>query len=108
MVSGDKFYLIENLDNYAVIINERLMNNIPHYNLVIHWGQSERKTYLSKVALEVFYQKQPRKKNNFFNILGWRNHSFYIFQIKEIKHQYTFRLPLSIITLLLKYQKVFY
>ena len=36
MVSGDKFYLIENLDNYAVIINERLMNNIPHYNLVIH------------------------------------------------------------------------
>ena len=70
MKPGDKFYLIENLDIYAVIINERLMNNIPHYNLVIHWGQSERKTYLSKVALEVFYQKQPRKKNNFLNILG--------------------------------------
>ena len=70
MVSGDKFYLIENLDIYAVIINERLMNNIPHYNLVIYWGQSQSKTNLSKVALEVFYQKQPRKKNNFFNILG--------------------------------------
>ena len=31
--SGDKFYLIQNLDIYAVIINERLMNNIPHYIL---------------------------------------------------------------------------
>ena len=38
MVSGDKFYLIKNLDIYAVIINERLMNNIAHYNLVIHRG----------------------------------------------------------------------
>jgi len=73
MMSGDKFYLIENLDIYAVIINERLMNNIPHYNLVIHWGQSESKACLIKVALEVFYQKQPRKKINFL-----------IFQAKEI------------------------
>ena len=38
MKSADKFYLIESLDIYAVIINERLMNNIPHYNLVIHRG----------------------------------------------------------------------
>ena len=70
MKLGDKVYLIENLDIYAVIINERLMNNISHYNLVIHRGQSQSKTCLSKVALEVFYQKQPTKKNNFFNILG--------------------------------------
>ena len=39
MVSGDKFYLIKNLDIYAAIINERLMNNIPHYNLVINRAQ---------------------------------------------------------------------
>ena len=70
MKLGDKLYLIENLDIYAVIINERLMNNIPHYNLVIHRGQSQSKTCLSKIALGVFYQKQPTKKNSFFNILG--------------------------------------
>ena len=65
MKLGDKVYLIENLDIYAVIINERLLNNIPHYNLVIHRGQSESKTCLSKVALEVFYQKQLKKKKIF-------------------------------------------
>ena len=73
MKSGEKLYLIENLDIYAVIINERLMNNIPHYNLVIHRGQSESKTCLSKVALEVFYQKQLKKKKIFL-----------IFQAEEI------------------------
>ena len=82
MKSGDKFYLIENLDIYAVIVNETLMNNIPHYNLVIHRGQSQTKTCLSKIALEIYYQKQPTKKISFFNILGWSNYYFYILQIK--------------------------
>ena len=67
MNPGDKFYLIENLDIYAVIINEKVMNNIPHYNLIIYRGQSETKTCLSKIAIETFYQKSPSKKNNFFN-----------------------------------------
>ena len=44
MKPGDKFYLIENLDIYAVIIDEKIMNNIPHYNLIIYRGQSESKT----------------------------------------------------------------
>ena len=70
MKSGDKFYLIENLDIYAVIINERLMNNIPHYNLIIHRGQSQTKTCLSKIAIEVFFQKESKHKKSFFNILG--------------------------------------
>jgi hypothetical protein len=38
MNPGDKFYLIENLDIYAVIIDEKNMNNIPHYNIVIYRG----------------------------------------------------------------------
>ena len=83
MKSGDKFYLIENLDIYAVIINETLMNNIPHYNLVIHRGQSQTKTCLSKVALEIYYQKEPTKKKSFFNILGWRNYTFIYFKQKN-------------------------
>ena len=65
MKSGDKFYLIENLDIYAVIINERVMNNIQHYNLIIHRGQSQTKTCLSKIAIEFFYQKEPKQKKNF-------------------------------------------
>ena len=66
MKLGDKFYLIENLDIYAVIINEKLMNNFLHYNLVIHIGQSQTKTCLSKIALEVYYQKEPAKKKKIF------------------------------------------
>ena len=66
MKPGDKFYLIENLDIYAVIIDEKLMNNIPHYNLIIYRGQSESKTCLSKIAIETFYQKNPSIKASFF------------------------------------------
>ena len=54
MKPGDKVYLIENLDIYAVIIDEKIMNNIPHYNLIIYRGQSESKTCLSKIAIETF------------------------------------------------------
>ena len=67
MKPGDKFYLIENPDIYAVIIDEKIMNNIPHYNLIIYRGQSETKTCLSKIAIETFYQTKPTKKASFFN-----------------------------------------
>ena len=67
MKPGDKFYLIENSDIYAIIIDEKIMNNIPHFNLVIHRGQSESKTCLSKIAIETFYQKTPSTKTSFFN-----------------------------------------
>ena len=66
MKSGDKFYLIENLDIYAVITDEKIMNNIPHYNIIIYRGKSETPSYLSKVAMETFYQKSPKRKIGFF------------------------------------------
>ena len=67
MKPGDKFYLIENLDIYAVIKDEKIMNNIPHYNIVIYRGKSETQSYLSKIAIETFYQKSPSVKTSFFN-----------------------------------------
>lgn len=67
MKPGDKFYLIENPDIYSVIIDEKIMNNIPHFNLIIYRGQSETKTCLSKIAIETFYQKSPSVKTSFFN-----------------------------------------
>ena len=67
MKPGDKFYLIENPDIYSIIIDEKLMNNIPHFNLIIYRGQSETKTCLSKIAIETFYQKSPSVKTSFFN-----------------------------------------
>ena len=67
MKPGDKFYLIENPDIYSVIIDEKIMNNIPHFNLIIYRGQSETKTCLSKIAIETFYQKSPNVKTSFFN-----------------------------------------
>ena len=66
MKPGDKFYLIENLDISAVIIDEKIMNNIPHYNIVIYRGKSETQSYLSKIAIETFYQKSPTRKKGFF------------------------------------------
>ena len=66
MKPGDKFYLIENLDIYAVIIDKKIMNNIPHYNIVIYRGKSETQSYLSKIAIETFYQKSPTRKKGFF------------------------------------------
>ncbi|MDA9289205.1 MAG: hypothetical protein ACKVHI_08405 [Candidatus Puniceispirillales bacterium] len=67
MKPGDKFYLIENPDIYSIIIDEKIMNNIPHFNLIIYRGQSETKTCLSKIAIETFYQKSPSVKTSFFN-----------------------------------------
>ena len=67
MKPGDKFYLIENPEIYSVIIDEKIMNNIPHFNLIIYRGQSETKTCLSKIAIETFYQKSPTVKTSFFN-----------------------------------------
>lgn len=67
MKIGDRFYLISNLDIYAEIIDEKLMNNIPHYNITIYRGSSNSKSCLSKVALETFYQKSPLIKKSFFN-----------------------------------------
>jgi len=42
------------------------MNNIPHYNIVIYIGNSETQSYLSKIAIETFYQKSPTRKKGFF------------------------------------------
>ena len=67
MKPGDKFYLIENPDIYSIIIDEKIMNNIPHFNLIIYRGQSETKTCLSKIAIETFYQISPSVKTSFFN-----------------------------------------
>ena len=67
MKPGDKFYLIENPEIYSIIIDEKIMNNIPHFNLMIYRGQSETKTCLSKIAIETFYQKSPSVKTSFFN-----------------------------------------
>ena len=67
MKPGDKFYLIENPDIYSVIIDEKMMNNIPHFNLIIYRGQSETKTCLSKIAIETFYEKSPSVKTSFVN-----------------------------------------
>ena len=67
MKTGDKLYLIENPDICAEIKDEKIINNIPHYNLVIYRGQSESKTFLSKIAIETFYQTTPTKKKGFFN-----------------------------------------
>ena len=68
MKPGDKFYLIENPDIYAIIIDQKIMNNIPHYNIIIYRGGSETKSYLSKIAIETFYQKSSERKKSFFNI----------------------------------------
>ena len=57
MKPGDKFYLIENPDIYSIIIDEKIMNNIPHFNLIIYRGQSETKTCLSKIAIRDFLSK---------------------------------------------------
>ena len=67
MKPGEKFYLISNLDIYAQIIDEKIMNDIPHYNIIIHRGTSETKSCLSKMGLETFYQRSPAPKKTFFN-----------------------------------------
>ena len=66
MKISDKFYLISDLNIYAEITDEKIMNNIPHYNITIHRGNSKSKSLLSKVALETYYQTSPTAKKSFF------------------------------------------
>jgi hypothetical protein len=66
MKISEKFYLISDLSIYAVITDEKIMNNIPHYNITIHRGNSKSKSCLSKVGLETYYQKSPIAKKTFF------------------------------------------
>ena len=65
MKPGDKLYLISNSDIYAEILDEKVMNNIPHFNINIHRGTSKTKTCLSKIALESFYQTSQIPKKLF-------------------------------------------
>jgi galactose-1-phosphate uridylyltransferase len=67
MKPGDKLYLISNLDIYAEILDEKVMNNIPHFNINVHRGTSKTKSCLSKKALETFYQSSQIPKKSFFN-----------------------------------------
>ena len=67
MKPGDKLYLISNLDIYAEILDEKIMNNIPHFNINVHRGTSKTKSCLSRKALETFYQSSQIPKKSFFN-----------------------------------------
>ena len=67
MKPGEKLYLISNLDIYAEILDEKVMNNIPHFNINVHRGTSITKSCLSKIALETFYQTSQIPKKLFFN-----------------------------------------
>ncbi|MDC1066376.1 hypothetical protein OAQ56_00010 [Alphaproteobacteria bacterium] len=67
MKPGDKLYLISNLDIYAEILDEKVMNNIPHFNINVHRGTSKTKSCLSKIALETFYQTSQIPKKLFFD-----------------------------------------
>ena len=67
MKPGDKLYLISNLDIYAEILDEKVMNNIPHFNINVHRGTSKTKSCLSRKALETFYQSSQIPKKSIFN-----------------------------------------
>ena len=67
MKTGDKLYLISNLDIYAEILDKKLMNNIPHFNIIIHRGTSKTKSCLSEIGLETFYQNSQKPKKTLFN-----------------------------------------
>ena len=67
MKPGDKLYLISNLDIYAEIIDEKVMNNIPHFNINIHRGASKTKSCLSGKALERYYQSSKTPNKSFLN-----------------------------------------
>ena len=66
MKPGDKLYLISNLDIFAEILDKKIMNNIPHFNINVHRGSSKTRSCLSKIALETFYQSSPIAKNLLF------------------------------------------
>ena len=53
----------EQANAIAEIIDEKVMNNIPHFNINIHRGASKTKSCLSGKALERYYQssKIPNK-----------------------------------------------
>ena len=61
-----KLYMISNLNICAEIINEKVMNNLTHYNIIIHRGTSKSRSCLSRIALETFYQSSQIKKKPFF------------------------------------------
>ena len=67
MKPGNILYLISNLDIYAEILDEKVMNNIPHFNIIVHRGTYTTKSFLSKKALETFYQSSSIPKKSFFN-----------------------------------------
>ena len=67
MKPGDKLYLISNLDIYAEIIDEKVMNNIPHFNINIHRGASKTKSCLSGKALERYYKSYKIPNKLFLN-----------------------------------------
>jgi len=65
MKPGDKLYLISNLDIYAEIIDEKVMNNIPHFNIYVYRGASKTKSCLSGKALERYYQSSKILSKSF-------------------------------------------
>ena len=67
MKPGDKLYLISNLDIYAEIIDEIVMNNILNFNINIHRGASKTKSCLSGKALERYYQSSKISNKSFLN-----------------------------------------
>ena len=67
MKPGDILYLISNLDIYAEIIDEKVMNNIPHFNINIHRSKSKTKSCLSGKALERYYQSSKISNKSFLN-----------------------------------------
>ena len=67
MKTGDKLFLISNLDICAEILDEKIMNDISHFNIIIHRGSSKTKSCLSKIGLETFYQSSQVQKKSFFN-----------------------------------------
>ena len=66
MKTGDKLYLISNLDICAEILDEKIMNDISHFNIIIHRGSSKTKSCLSKIGLETFYQSSQVPKKSIF------------------------------------------
>ena len=67
MKTGDKLYLISNLDICAEILDEKIMNDISHFNIIIYRGSSKTKSCLSKIGLETFYQSSQVQKKSIFN-----------------------------------------
>ena len=59
--------MISNLDIYAEIIDEKVMNNIPHFNINIHRGASKTKSCISGTALERYYQSSKIPNKSFLN-----------------------------------------